>query len=65
MIETKFKSDECLFMLSVGMLLVDYFETIYKKLGLVLFNILLDCGVNKINKFFQNVVHSFQTDSQF
>lgn len=44
-IETKLKADECLFMLSVGMLLVDYFEIIYKKFGLILFNILIDIGV--------------------
>lgn len=45
-IQTKFKSDDCLFMLSVGMLLCDYFETIYKDFGLTIFNILLEFGVN-------------------
>lgn len=40
------KADECLFMLSVGMQLVDYFEMVYKKFGLILFNILIDSGVS-------------------
>ncbi|XP_031616663.1 uncharacterized protein LOC116336734 [Contarinia nasturtii] len=44
LIQTKFKTDDCLFMLSVGMNLTDYFEPSYKKFGLIIFNILIDYG---------------------
>ncbi|XP_055323516.1 uncharacterized protein LOC129578662 [Sitodiplosis mosellana] len=44
LIQTKFTSDDCLFMLSVGMHLVEYFEPVYKKFGIIIFNILLEYG---------------------
>lgn len=48
LIQTKFNSDDCLFMLSIGMHLTDYFEPSYKKYGLILFKILLDYGASRL-----------------
>lgn len=47
-VKTKLDPDETMFMLSIAMLLVEYFEPLYKQFGLFLFNTILDFGVINI-----------------